>query len=88
MPLWRRPPSSAPRSFPSPDAQPIPNINLVIDPQGFAFSSADSIRSYHFVPGSVRYWDFAGLAKCLRQSIEFQGESDLSQFKRLEIAMD
>jgi hypothetical protein len=60
-------------------------LRLVIDPAGFRFASAESIRAAHFLPGSARFLDLPGLVGCLPIATTIVGKdtADFERFSRL-----
>ena len=60
-------------------------LRLTIDPMGFRFASAESIRAAHFLPGSARFLDLPGLVGCLPIATTVSGKdtADFERFSRL-----
>ncbi|MFM8495293.1 MAG: acetylxylan esterase [Planctomycetia bacterium] len=56
-------------------------LRLAIDPAGFRFASAASIRDAHFLPGSARFLDLPGLVGCLPVATAISG-TDVAEFAR------
>ncbi|MFM8496673.1 MAG: hypothetical protein ACKOEM_14325, partial [Planctomycetia bacterium] len=56
-------------------------LRLVIDPAGFRFASAVSIRAAHFLPASARFLDLPGLVGCL-PLVTVVGGTDTADFAR------
>ena len=61
------------------------DLRLAIDPAGFRFASAESIRAAHFLPGSARFLDVPGLVGCLPVATAVSGADtvDFEHFGRL-----
>ncbi|MEZ6133345.1 MAG: acetylxylan esterase [Pirellulaceae bacterium] len=69
-------------------AKPAPKFAVSIDPAGFRFAAAESIRDYRFLPGSLRYRDLPGLTARLQSPVTLPSDSepastDIAEFKRL-----
>ncbi|WP_197355867.1 acetylxylan esterase [Aureliella helgolandensis] len=56
-------------------------LELHLDPQGFQFAKASTIRDPNFLPASARFGDLAGLLASL-QSVQFELASDSSTFEQ------
>lgn len=64
-------------------------LRLAIDPAGFRFASAESIRAAHFLPGSARFLDLPGLVGCLPVATTLSGAdtADFEKFGKLMTAL-
>ena len=63
-------------------------LDLRIDPAGFRFGAAASIRAAGFLPAAARYLDLPGLVGCLPLTAAVQGDdsADFERFTRLTAA--